>query len=205
LAYPTLFKCYCVYYSPELTEMDDKVMIGEYLGTIEEFTPGEGTYAEDGRIYAAKIGFKAVDASRHVAEVKGRSIPSLAPDQVVFGEVATLRSSMVTVIAGKIQGQKGLIDEKTTIYVSNIADGYVDKPDDLFAIGDIVKAVVIKMEPGLIDISTKGPFGVVKAFCRRCRHALVKSDKGKDRLKCPACGHIEKRKVADDYGNVSDF
>jgi exosome complex component CSL4 len=185
--------------------MDDRVIVGDYLGTIEEFMPGEGTYAEDGKIYAAKVGFKAVDPSRHLAEVKGRNIPTLAVGQIVFGEVAALRSSMVTVIVGKIQGQKGLIDEKTTIYVSNIADSYVEKVEDLFAIGDIVKARVIRMEPGLIDITTKGNLGVVKAFCRKCRYPLVKSDKGMDRLKCPACGQIDRRKVGEDYGNVSEF
>jgi exosome complex component CSL4 len=185
--------------------MEDKVLIGDYLGTIEEFTPGAGTFSEDGKIYAAKVGVKAVDAKRHVAEVKGRSLPSLAVGQTVFGGVAALRTSMVTVIAGKIQGQKGLIDERTTIYVSNIADSYVEKPEDLFAVGDIVKAKVVRMDPGVTDISTKGPLGVVKAFCRRCRHPLVRSDKGKDNLKCPACGNIERRKVAEDYGNVNEF
>jgi exosome complex component CSL4 len=185
--------------------MDDKVMIGEYLGTIEEFTPGEGTYAEDGKIYAAKLGFKAVDAARHVAEVKGKNLPNLAVNQTVFGEVMAFKTSMVTVMVSKIQGQKGVVDEKTAIYVSNIADSYVEKTDDYFAIGDIVKAKVIRMESGLIDISTKGDFGVVKAFCRSCRHPLERSQKQKDKLECPFCARIEKRKIAADYGKVSDF
>jgi exosome complex component CSL4 len=183
--------------------MDEKVMIGEYLGTIEEFTPGKGTYAEDGKIYAAKMGTKAVDASKHVAEVKGKDLPSLSVGQVVFGEVAGFRTNMVTVIAGKIQGQKGQIDEKTTIYVSNVADAYVDKPEEFFAIGDIVKAKIIRMEGNVIDISTKGEFGVVKAYCRNCRNPLAKSQKQADRLECPSCRRIEKRKLASDYGNVS--
>jgi exosome complex component CSL4 len=185
--------------------MDEKVMVGEYLGTIEEFMPGDGTYAEDGKIYASKVGFKAIDSGKHLAEVQGKGIPNIAVGQVVFGEVMALRTSMVTVIVCKIQGQKGVIDEKTTIYVSNISDKYVDKPEDLFAIGDIVKARVIRMEPGLIDISTKGDFGVVKAFCTRCRHPLAISKEHKDKLECQFCGNLERRKTAADYGNVSDF
>lgn len=184
---------------------EDKVLIGDYLGTIEEFMPGEGTFAEDGKIYAAKVGVKDVDAKRHMADVKGKSLPSLSVGKVVFGQVMALKTSMVTVIVSKISGQKGFIDERTTIYVSNIADTYVEKPEDLFAIGDIVKAKVVKMDGNLIDISTKGDFGVVKAFCRRCRHPLVKSDKEKDKLKCPGCKCTEKRKIAKDYGNVTDF
>jgi exosome complex component CSL4 len=185
--------------------MTDKVMIGEYLGTIEEFTPGKGTYAEDGKIYAAIIGNKAVDAGRHVAEVKGRELPNLALNQVIFGEVMGFRTNMVNVLAEKIQGQKGMIDEKTTIYISNIADSYVEKAEELFAIGDIVKAKIIRMENDLVDISTKGDLGVVKAFCRNCRYPMRISTKQKDKLECPSCGRIEKRKIAADYGNVSEI
>jgi exosome complex component CSL4 len=185
--------------------MQDKVMIGDYLGTIEEFMPGEGTYAEDGKIYAAKIGVKAIDPAKHIAEVKGKDLPNIAVGQTVFGEVATFKTNIVTVIAGKIQGQKGFIDEKTAIYVSNVADSYVEKPDDYFAIGDIVKAKVIRIDNGLIDISTKGDMGVVRAFCRTCRNQLFKSEKQKDKLECPSCGRIEKRKIATDYGCVSQY
>jgi exosome complex component CSL4 len=185
--------------------MEEKVMIGDYLGTIEEFMPGKGTYAEDGKIYAAKMGIKAVDPAKHTAEVKGNELPEMAVGQVVFGEVVTFKTSMVTVVAGKIQGQKGMIDERTTIYVSNIADSYVEKPDEFFGIGDIVKAKVIRMDPGVTDISTKGEFGVVKAFCKNCRHELVLSQKHKDRLECPACSRVEKRKIASDYGDVREL
>jgi len=184
--------------------MDDKVMIGDYIGTIEEFTPGEGTYAEDGKIYAAKIGYKAVDANRHVAQVKGKELPNIAVGQIVFGEVAAFKTNQVTLIAGKIKGQKGFIDEKTTIYISNVADNFVEKVEDLFAIGDIVKAKVIRMENGLIDVSTKGDLGVVKAFCKNCRYQLEKSQKQNDRLECKSCGRVDRRKIAADYGNVSE-
>jgi exosome complex component CSL4 len=185
--------------------MNDKVMIGEYLGTIEEFMPGKGTYAEDGKIYAAKIGMKAVDPAKHIAEVNGKDLPELQLGQTVFGEVAGFRTNMVTVIAGKIQGQKGIIDEKTTIYVSNIADSYVEKPEEFFAIGDIVKARIIRMDGGVIDVSTKGDLGVVKAFCRSCRHPMVISQKQKDKLECPSCSRLERRTIAADYGNVRDI
>ncbi len=184
--------------------MEDKVMIGDYLGTIEEFVPGDGTYQEDGKIYAAKIGVKNVDPARHVAEVKGKVIPTISVGQTIFGEVVGFRTNMVTVVAEKIQGVKGMVDERTTIYVSNIADQYVEKPEELFAIGDIVKAKIIRMENGVVDISTKGDMGVVKAFCRTCRYPLVMSAKHKDKLECPSCSRIEKRKIAADYGNVSD-
>ena len=185
--------------------MDEKVMVGDYLGTIEEFMPGDGTYAEDGKIYAAKIGFKALDSGKHLAEIRGKTIPELKVGQVVYGEVMTLKTSVVTVIASKIKGQKGVIDEKTMIYVSNISDKYVEKPENEFAVGDIVRGTIIKMDGNMVDISTKGDHGVVKAFCRKCRHPMKLSEKEKGKLECPACKSIESRKIAVDYGKVGDF
>jgi exosome complex component CSL4 len=183
-----------------------KVMVGEYLGTIEEFMPGEGTYSEDGKIYSAIIGYKDVDPGKHVAAVRGKTLPSMMIGQTVFGEVCGFKTNMVTIIAGKIVGQKGVIDEKTTLYVSNIADSYIDKPEDYFGIGDIVKAKVIKMDANLVDVSTKGEdLGVVKAFCKNCRHPLTISKKQPDKLQCPSCSRIEKRKMAVNYGNVSEY
>jgi exosome complex component CSL4 len=185
--------------------MDEKVMIGDYLGTIEEFMPGTGTFAEDGKIYAAKIGFKRVDPENHTAEVHGKELAGIKLDQIVFGEVMNVKNSNVTLVVSKIQGNPGLIDERTCIYVSNIADTYVKNPEEMFAIGDIVKAKVIKMGDGLIDVSTKGDLGVVKAFCKKCREPMALSQKKEGMLECKCCKSLEKRKIAKDYGRVSDF
>ena len=45
----------------------------------------------------------------------------------------------------------------------------------------------------------------MKAFCKACRHPLVKSSKFKDKLECSFCQRAERRKIADDYGTVSEF
>jgi len=186
--------------------MENKTtLVGDYLGTIEEFVPGIGTYAEDGKIYAANVGRVVLDRENHVIKVMGKVLPVLEKGQVVFGEVLDIKKNAVVVIVRKIKGMRGEVDIKTGLFVSNISDGYVERPDDMFAIGDIVKGVVIKMDGGLIDISTRGPYGVVKAFCRRCRCAMDKSDKSPEVLVCPCCASKEKRKIADDYGNVADI
>jgi len=184
---------------------DDIAMIGDYLGTIEEFLPGEGTYAEDGKIYAARIGKTALNPEEHSAKVEGEDIAKLSEGQVVFGEVVTIRRNQVTVIVTKIKGLDAVIDEKTSIYVSNISEKYVEKPEDMFAVGDLVKAKVMRIKDNFIDLSTKGEYGVVKAFCKRCRNPLGKSEKRKGKLECPVCGHLELRKTAEDYGNVKEL
>jgi exosome complex component CSL4 len=39
--------------------------------------------------------------------------------------------------------------------------------------------------------------GVMKAQCFNCRTVMVKDN---DKLKCPECGRVEKRKMSSDYG-----
>ncbi|HIE33901.1 MAG TPA: RNA-binding protein [Candidatus Altiarchaeales archaeon] len=181
---------------------NNKALMGDYLGTIEEFVPGEGTYAEDGKVYASNIGRTVIDRENHIVRIDCNIPAELKVGDIIFGEVIALHKNAVTVIAKKISGVKGDIDIKTGLYVSNISDGYVSKPEDMFGIGDIVKAKVIKITPGIVDITTKGNLGVVKAFCKRCRFPLIKSGH-RDSLSCTCCGHKEKKKTAMDYGNVS--
>ncbi len=179
-----------------------RVLIGDYLGTIEEFVPGKGTFAEDGRIYAAIMGEAELDKVNHTAEVRGKSILELEVGQVIFGEIVNIRRNNITVIAKKIRGYEAEIDEKTSLYVSNIADKYVEKAEDFFGVGDIVEGEIIRIHGGMVSLSTRGNYGVVLAFCKRCRHRLERTHKYKDKLVCPNCAHEEQRKIAGDYGKV---
>ncbi len=182
----------------------DIKQIGDFLGTIEEFVPGDGTYTEGGRIYASIMGNAVVNRENHSVRIEGRMPVELKVGQTVFGDVLSVNKNVVTVIVKKIKGFKDEVDIRTGIYVSNIADEYVEKPESMFGIGDIVKAQVIKIQPGMIDISTRGDLGVVKAFCKRCRHPLEKLDE-KNKMICPNCGFRDTRKVARDYGHVLEI
>lgn len=179
-------------------------LIGDYLGTIEEFVPGEGTYADDGKIYASNIGIAILDQKNHTVRIEGKIQPELKVGDIVFGEVLSVKKNAVTIIVRKIMGFEEFLDIKTGLYVSNISNTYVESAESMFGIGDIVKGKVIKIEANLIDLSTRdNDLGVVKAFCKRCRFPLVKSEKYRGKMECPSCGHREDRKIASDYGNVA--
>ena len=182
-----------------------RVLIGDYLGTIEEYVPGRGTYSEEGKIYASNIGEVFLDREKHIANVRCKYPAEIENGQIVFGEVTNIRKSNVTVIVKKIKGFDSNLDIRTEIHVSNISNGYIEKPERVFGIGDIVKARVVKINGRLIDISTKGNLGVVKAFCKRCRHPLVRPKEDKNKLICNYCGNRETRKTASDYGAVADL
>ncbi|ODS37612.1 hypothetical protein BEH94_10330 [Candidatus Altiarchaeales archaeon WOR_SM1_SCG] len=185
--------------------MKDIKLVGDYLGTTEEFLPGKGTYTDEGKIYASISGEKILDSKEHVAKVLGKSQDDISVGDVVFGEVFTVRESVVQIIVKKIMGSSRKIDVKTGIHISNIADEYVENAGDNFGIGDIVKAKVIKIIPGMVDLTTKGNFGVVKAFCKKCRHPLIKSGENLNLLECKNCGSKESRRTASDYGDVSEM
>ncbi len=179
-------------------------VIGDYLGTIEEFVPGDGTYADDGKIYASNIGIAILDHKNQTVRIEGKIQTELKVGDIVFGEVLSVKKNIVTVIVRKIMGFEGIMDIKTGIYVSNISESFIESADKMFGIGDIVKGKVIKIEDNLIDLSTKdNELGVVKAFCKRCRYPLFKSEKYRDKMECASCGHREDRKISSDYGNVA--
>ena len=85
-----------------------KILIGEYLGTIEEFVPGKGTYAEDGKIYASTLGDLSIDSENHVINVLGKPQATLERGQTVFGEVLDIKKNAVVVIVRRIKGFRSL-------------------------------------------------------------------------------------------------
>ncbi|RLI90734.1 MAG: RNA-binding protein [Candidatus Altiarchaeales archaeon] len=179
-------------------------MIGDYIGTIEEFLPGEGTFADDGKIYASNIGRVIIDKENHIARIDCKLPAELKNNDIVFGEVISVNKNGIMIILRKILGVKGSIEVKAGIHVSNISGRYVKNPEELFGIGDIVKARVIRVGQGVVDLSTKGNLGVVKAFCKRCRAPLLRLRRD-NMLICNRCNNRERRKIATDYGNVFEL
>ncbi|NCN64814.1 MAG: hypothetical protein GW779_02495 [Candidatus Altiarchaeum hamiconexum] len=181
------------------------VFIGEYIGTIEEFLPMDGTYTEDGKIYASVIGDLIQNNERRI--VLNLKIPKRAVGSTVLAEITDVKKNSASAIIRKILGYKQNMSVSAAIFVSQISDEYVDQVSNSFGVGDIIKAKIVRNEKNLIDLSTKGNLGVVKAFCWLCRHELILNKKkiGSRTLICPKCKKEETRKISDDYGAVKDI
>ncbi|CEG11576.1 putative Exosome complex RNA-binding protein Csl4 [groundwater metagenome] len=180
------------------------VFIGDYIGTIEEFIPEDGTYVEDGKIYAAVMGdLKQNNEKKIVFNMK---LPRLMVGSIVLAEITDVRNNSATAKIIKFLRYKQNVFVSAGIFVSQISDEYADKVSSFLGVGDIVKAKIVRNEKNLIDLSTKGNFGVVKAFCKVCRHELIlnKEKIGSKSLICPNCKGAETRKIASDYGDVKD-
>lgn len=181
---------------------NDEVFPGDEVAIEEEYLASEGTFAKDGKVYAAQIGRLVLDDEECVAKVISPNPPNvLVPGDVVYAKVGDIRSTMATADVLVKEGTARPIGSETygTIHVSKIADKYCDDPGKELRKGDIVRATVTSVKPSL-QLSTKGEhFGVIKSLCGRCKTPLIRKGGA---LYCEKCERTVPRKLADDYGNV---
>jgi exosome complex component CSL4 len=179
-----------------------KVVPGDEVAEVEEFIPAEGTYEEDGKVYAALYGELELDNEEKTAKVVAKNPMSrLVIGDTVFCEVSDARASMAICEVIALEGNKRNVtgDTNGTIHVSKISSEYVQDASKELRPSDIIRAKVIQVRPS-IQLTTVHPhLGVVKALCRKCRRPLVKVEKG---LYCANCDRHDHRKISDDYAAV---
>ena len=185
-----------------MTDKQELLFPGDFIASEEMFLPGEGTYAEDGKIKAAGFGFAVQDMKKREVHLES---PVVTPvtyrrGDNVLGIVARARDNVafVDIIPSKVGNHRLLpSDASAVLKVSDIRQGYVKSLTDELQTGDIVRARIIEASSHNIGLSTKGDnYGAIKAFCSRCRHPLNKQG---DSLICPQCNWKDKRKIAKDY------
>ena len=184
------------------------VIPGDYIGVAEEYLPGEGAYEENGKIYATLVGNLDLDMSRRSASVisKTNVLPQLKEEDIVFGEIVSVKPQMVYVDLLALEGhadKKLSANTKARIYVSQTDKKYVKTISTEFRNGDIVRARVVDTQGDSIRLSTaEDSLGVIRAVCGVCKRTLEMKDgqEGKEgNLECKYCGSKETRKIADDY------
>jgi exosome complex component CSL4 len=91
------------------------------------------------------------------------------------------------------------------VLVSNISSSYLENIKDASKLGDLIKTEIIKIEPGIIDVTTKKPqLGILTAYCSNCRNRMILDNKDNSRsdiksVICLKCKNVEKRKVSTEY------
>jgi len=180
----------------------DFVVPGEFLATAEEFMPGEGAYEEDGEVYSSCTGVVLVDVRTKRISVFPRTAvpPELKRGDIIVGKVEEVRDQAASVYVGVLRGREDRqlpLPDFGTIHISEVRGSYLKDLSREFKPGDIVRARVINVRRGTIQLTTAGDnLGVIMAACSRCRTPLDRDD---TKLKCPSCGNIELRKLASDY------
>ncbi|MHA1461134.1 MAG: exosome complex RNA-binding protein Csl4 [Promethearchaeota archaeon] len=192
----------------ESAKNNEIALTGQYLGVVEEYLPDkQSTYVREGQIYATKTGIVHINKDRRAIEIKSHQEEDrriVKMNDVIIGTIRFLRLYSVGIsfatINNKIHFNSSYFGN---IHVSHISHKYIDKIADAFQITDIVRAKVIRQEQNEYSLSTVGKnLGVIHADCSICGTTLEKI--GENRLRCPRCGNIENRKLASDYGNVTE-
>jgi exosome complex component CSL4 len=178
------------------------VVPGDRLGVIEEFTPGPGTYVEDGIIHSEVTGRTLLDMlNRQVSVyplVQTVNVPKVG--SIVTGLVLDVRSKQAVLRIFQI-GEKMVSGFFTgMLHISGVSRGYVDSMFDICRPGDIMRAKVISTKNRTFFLSTaEKDLGVVSALCSICGNVLQPGNRG---MQCPECGNIEGRKILPDYGKI---
>ncbi|MDE1820255.1 MAG: exosome complex RNA-binding protein Csl4 [Euryarchaeota archaeon] len=177
------------------------VLPGDLLGTAEEYVPGRGTYEYNGQVYAALMGHPHIDAQNRTVTVHAlHEVPHLAEGEVVYARIEEIKSAMLvtTVLTHAKTGRGVPGNPEGTVHISKAKESYVEELSGEFAIGDILKAVVLQGYP-VVKLSTQGPeLGVILGRCTDC-HGILTHASG-NQLVCSRCGRREHRKVSRDYG-----
>ncbi len=176
------------------------VLPGDVVGSVEEFVPGDCTYAKGGVIFASTAGLVKIDPKTRAACVipKTNAPVKLCQGDIVVGEVIDLKDSLVIVSLAFKKGHENrpLSDEEATIHISNVRNSYVKDLRHLFSVRDILKAKIIDERQMRLSTGDED-LGVIKAYCNRCLTGLMRKD---GKLVCPSCANTETRKISSAYG-----
>lgn len=179
------------------------VFPGDEVAVEEEYLASDGTFAENGVIYASQIGVLELDDDNCIARVISPNPPNiLANGDIVYAVVADIRNTMATAdVVGKDGVDRTLGGETyATIHVSKISQGYTDDVSKELRKGDFIRARVTGTKPSLQLTTKDDHLGVIRSLCSKCKTEMVK--KGGNNLFCPECRYSTPRKLADDYGDV---
>jgi len=143
-----------------------------------------------------------LDGAEFVARVRPvtRFPVTLQAGDVVLGIVRGIRTSMAIIEVeahAEFPGRAIASDTNGTLHVSKTSESYVDRLEDAFHLGDVIRAEVVSTDPS-VQLSTRAPqYGILRSHCPRCREVMAPKGDG---LVCPECDWKERGKVARDYG-----
>jgi len=177
---------------------------GDYLGVIEEFLSGGGTYIDDGTIYSSTTGHLLMDSHKRKISVYQKPKSPLLPKEgaLVIGKITSIRNKNLNVKIFQIRDKPLFNTFNGIMHITDVSKSYVKTMLDAFHIGDIIRAKVISTKNREFHLSTQEHgLGVIHSKCSFCGHKIILSQK---RLKCPQCNKTKWRKMSSGYGK-EDF
>ena len=152
------------------------VVPGEFLTVAEEFSAGKNTWEDEkGNVFSSASGSCNFNQEEYEVSVdSSKTISLIDKGSIITGQVVLVKSSIaiVEIFHAEKDSQPRILNEgRGVIGVSNASPRYVKSMEDEFKVGDIVRAEVLFVEKGNVELTTKfNGLGVIKK-----RSAFVKS------------------------------
>jgi len=181
-------------------KLERAVFPGEKLAVIEEYNEGQGTYQEEGKIRSSEIGVTNLNSERRELYIKKATPVIIIPERgmEVVAEVGSVARKDARIDIFMLDRRLIHPTYSGVIHISDISRDYVKNIDAALKSGDIIKGKLVNVVNRLNQTSLEGPeYGVIYAYCSRCGGLL---ELEQEKLTCPTCGRIERRKIAKNYG-----
>lgn len=175
------------------------VVPGDRLGVIEEFTPGTGTFEENGTIYSLTTGRALMDLLNKKVSVYPETHVTAVPHvgSIVVGQVSEVQNKQAAMRIFRVDNHYLTGFFSGLLHISDVSQRYVESMYDVCKAGDIMRARVISDKNRVFHLTTNDKdLGIIYAFCSRCGYSL---DQKRFIMRCPECGNSERRKTATDY------
>ena len=185
-----------------MVESGDFVLPGNEVGFSEEVIPGEGTYEEEGKIFASITGIVNLDLKERKVKVQPKTgtPPELKDGEIIVGVVADTRPQVAVVDIVKIKGNERVLGGRISggLHISKIRDSYVSEISKELGFGDIILAKIVNAKRKPIDLSiVNKELGVIKSYCEKCSAPLVLKE---NKLICSECNRQGHKKLSTEYG-----
>lgn len=176
------------------------VFPGDKLGVEEEYFPGQGVYIDsNGYIRSQVVGRVLIDIIKRIINVKNVHGKPFVPKigDIIEGIASSVSDDLAFIDIYAIEEKPSRSTDFTgVLHISQVSAEYIETMHDAMRLGDVIRARIINSNHPF-QLTTKEPsLGVIIAFCTRCGSIMRKQD---DKLICPVCGNIEKRKVSTSY------
>ncbi|HZW54662.1 MAG TPA: exosome complex RNA-binding protein Csl4 [Nitrososphaerales archaeon] len=183
---------------PEGTAKARRVLPGDKLSTIEEFTAGPGAAIVGDTVVSTVVGEARPDMINRVFKVTPSKqnrghVPK--PGDYVIGSVQSAQPSVAQV---KIEGVNDEQSNKEFTGMLSTRDERRRRTSSPIKPGDIIRAKVSSVKNAIFHLTLDAPdCGALYTVCSVCGRDVVAL--GRDRVKCRECGWVDERLLADDF------
>jgi exosome complex component CSL4 len=172
------------------------VLPGDKLASIEEFVPGTGTVTVGDSIVSTVSGGRVPDMPNRVMNVK----PAKTADDKLpkVGDYITgfVDSASPSVAQVTIKAINDVPNNKEFTGMLSLRDERRRRSSPIKA-ADTIRAKIISTKNAIFHLAIDDPkCGVINTVCSNCGGRIVPL--GRDRVKCPECGLVDDRLLAED-------